>query len=154
PLSSLGGIHMARKLREFGHKAVAARTMIASTLAGCTAVAAAVAGYGVWSLVIQAFILDVVGVLFAWQAFRWIPRMSFRWTRLRSLYSFSIGMMVTQLLWLLLARVPDVIIGRYWGASAVGIYRVAIRLIDFLAQAVLAPIGSVALVTFARLQDD
>jgi O-antigen/teichoic acid export membrane protein len=154
PLSSAGGIHTARKLRDFGHKSIAARTAAASTLGGILAVGAAGLGGGVWSLVVQAAVVDIVGVAFAWQSYPWRPKFVFRWDRLRELLAFSAGMMGTQLLWLLLARVPDLFIGRVWGAAAVGVYRVAYRMIDFVAQAVLAPIGAVALVTLARLQED
>jgi O-antigen/teichoic acid export membrane protein len=46
PVSSLSGIHTARKLREFGHKAVAARIVMGSLLGGAAAVAAALYGFG------------------------------------------------------------------------------------------------------------
>ena len=64
PIAALGNIHTARKLRAFGHKSLAARTVACSSLGGAAAVAAAVAGLGVWSLIIQAAIVEIVGTVF------------------------------------------------------------------------------------------
>jgi len=47
PVSALSGIHTARKLREFGHKAIAARAVACGLLGGSAAVAAAIADWGV-----------------------------------------------------------------------------------------------------------
>ncbi|MEI9983377.1 MAG: oligosaccharide flippase family protein [Aliidongia sp.] len=61
PVSALSGIHTARKLRVFGHKAIAARTVICGVLGGAAAVVAAIEGLGVWSLVIQVAIVETIG---------------------------------------------------------------------------------------------
>src|ERR1700722_14921374 len=57
PVSALSGIHTACKSREFGHKAVAGRMIACGLLGGLAAIAAAIAGLGVWSLVIQTAII-------------------------------------------------------------------------------------------------
>src|SRR5262245_28620622 len=54
PISSLAGIHLARKLRDFGHKVVTMRTVANTFLGGGAAILSAYMGMGVWSLVIQA----------------------------------------------------------------------------------------------------
>ncbi len=72
----------------------------------------------------------------------------------RSVFLFSVSLVVTQLMWMLLARVPDIFISRWYGAVEVGRYRIAWRLIELIGQAVLAPIGGVSLVTLSRLQND
>ena len=154
PVSSLSGIHTARKLGEFGHKAVAARMMSSSALGGAAAVAAAIAGFGVWSLVIQTAIVDVVGIIFAWQTYPWCPRLRFDGRRLRDVSGFSGTMMLTQVLGLLLTRIQDVVIGRYISVAAVGTYRIAWRMIDLIAQTTIQPMVGVSFVTLSQLQDD
>ncbi len=154
PVSSLSGIHTARKLGEFGHKAVAARVITGGALGGATAVAAAFAGLGVWSLVIQTAIVDVVGIIFAWQTYRWCPRLRFDGRRLRDISGFSGTMMLTQVLGLLLTRIQDVVIGRYISVAAVGTYRIAWRMIDLIAQTTIQPMVGVSFVTLSQLQHD
>jgi O-antigen/teichoic acid export membrane protein len=63
-------------------------------------------------------------------------------------------MTYTQVLYVALVRVQDVIIGRFIGTAAVGQYRTAWRTVDLIAQGVIMPFSQVALPTLGRLQDD
>lgn len=152
PVAALGGIHTARIAREFGHRSMAKQTLVVSTVAGLAAVSAAYLGFGVQSLLVQAVLTNVLGALLAWHYLRWTPRWRFSFARLRQVISFSAGMMATQLLWVLMVRVQDLFISRVHGAAAVGQYRVAWRTIELIGQVVLAPIGSVSLITLSKLQ--
>jgi O-antigen/teichoic acid export membrane protein len=154
PVSSLAVIHNARLARVFGHKNLAAQAIAASLLSGITAVACAFMGWGVWALVAQTAVNAVVTVLLGWVAYPWMPKFRFNVPLFRSVFLFSISLVVTQLMWMLLARVQDIFISRWYGPVEVGRYRIAWRLIELIGQAVLAPIGSVALVTLSRLQND
>ncbi|WP_337266064.1 lipopolysaccharide biosynthesis protein [Oryzifoliimicrobium ureilyticus] len=154
PISSLAVIHNARLAREFGHKSLAAQSIVASLLAGITAVVCAMLGWGVWSLVAQTAVNAVVTVLLGWYSYRWMPRLRFSIPIFRSIFLFSVSLVVTQLMWMLLARVQDIFISRWYGPVEVGRYRIAWRLIELIGQAVLSPISSVSLVTLSRLQND
>lgn len=153
-VSALGAIHMARKLREFGHRSVAARTIAGGLLGGGSAIFMAMRGFGVWSLVVQAAVNEVVGTIFAWRMFPWVPRMKLSWSRLFSVSAFSASMVLSQLLFSMLIRAQDVIIGSFLTASAVGVYRIAWRVIELISQATLFPVATVSVVTLSRLQDD
>lgn len=154
PISALDRVHLNLKLREFGHKQVALRAVLASTIGGASALVSAYLGAGVWALVIQSAVTDVVGVVLAWRMYPWIPRLRFDWRRLRPLLSFGGGMVLTQLMWTILVRVPDLFIGRTLGPAAVGVYRVGWRLVELIGQSLMAPLSNVSLITFSRLQDD
>jgi O-antigen/teichoic acid export membrane protein len=78
----------------------------------------------------------------------------FSLARLRQVTPFSAGMMANQLLWILVVRVQDLFISGMHGAAAVGQYRTAWRMIELIGQMLLAPIGSVSLVTLSTLQHD
>ena len=153
PVTSLGAVHLARKLGQFGHKAVTLRVMGGSLLGGGAAIVCAYRGMGVWSLVVQVGISEVVGVILAWQAFKWVPRLHFSPSRFRSLLNFNGNVIVSQSIWMLMVRIQEIFIGRTLGTAAVGNYRVAWRMMELIRQAITAPIGSVALVTFSHLRD-
>jgi O-antigen/teichoic acid export membrane protein len=154
PISSLAVIHNARLAREFGHKSLAAQSIIASLLSGITAVACALLGWGVWALVAQTAVNAAATVVLGWVTYPWMPKLRFDVARFRSIFLFSVSLVVTQLMWMLLARVQDIFISRWYGPVEVGRYRIAWRLIELIGQAVLSPIGSVSLVTLSRLQND
>ena len=154
PVNALGGIHTARTVRDFGHKAVAARSIASNALAGALAIWAALHGFGAWSLVFQRALSETVIMLLAWQAFPWVPAPRLAFARIRGLWSFSLNIMLTQVLLFAMIRCQDFIIGSSLNASALGIYRLGWRGIDLLIQLCIAPVAAIALPTLSRLADD
>ena len=53
-VSVAGATHIALMLREFGHKAMATRSVVSNIVGGGAALAAASAGWGAWSLLVAA----------------------------------------------------------------------------------------------------
>jgi len=153
-VSVAGATHIALMLREFGHREMATRSVVSNIVGGGAALAAASAGWGAWSLVVQRGVTELAGTGMAWWAYRWMPGRRLSLKVLRELWGFSAGMTVTQILFVALVRVQDVIIGRTIGTAAVGVYRTAWRTVELIAQAVIMPFSQVALPTLGRLQDD
>ena len=153
-VSVAGATHIALMLREFGHREMATRSVVSNIVGGGAALAAASAGWGAWSLVVQRGVTELAGTGMAWHAYRWMPGRRLSFDVLRELWAFSAGMTVTQILFVALVRVQDVIIGRTIGTAAVGVYRTAWRTVELIAQAVIMPFSQVALPTLGRLQDD
>ncbi len=154
PVSAAGATHIALKLREFGHKSMASRSVVSGVLGGGAALGAAWAGWGPWSLVVQRGVTELAGTAMAWQAYHWLPGRRPSLTMLRQLAGFSASMTVTQVLIVALVRFQDLIIGRTIGAAAVGVYRTAWKTIELVATGVIMPFAQVSLPTLARLQDD
>jgi O-antigen/teichoic acid export membrane protein len=153
-VSVAGATHIALMLREFGHRAMATRSVVSNIVGGAAALAAAAAGWGAWSLVVQRGVTEVAGTAMAWHAYRWMPGWRFSTGVLRELSGFSAAMTLTQVLFVALVRVQDVIIGRTIGTAAVGVYRTAWRTTELISQGVIMPFSQVSLPTLGRLQDD
>ncbi len=153
-ISVAGAIHIALMLREFGHRAMATRSVVSNLAGGAAALAAAAAGWGAWSLVVQRGVTELAGTAMAWHAYRWMPGRRFSAEVLRELAGFSASMTLTQILFVALVRVQDVIIGRTIGTAAVGVYRTAWRTVELIAQGMIMPFSQVSLPTLGRLQDD
>ncbi len=149
-----GAIHIALMLRAFGHRAMATRSVVSNLAGGTAALLAAGAGWGAWSLVVQRGVTEVAGTAMAWHAYPWMPGRRFSFDVLRELAGFSASLTLTQVLFVALVRVQDVIIGRVIGPAAVGVYRTAWRTVELTAQGVIMPFSQVSLPTLGRLQDD
>jgi len=154
PISAVGGTHIALMLHDFGHKAMASRSVASNLLGGAAGLAAAWSGWGAWSLVVQRGVTELIGTLMAWQAYPWWPGLTFSTRVLRDLSGYSVAMTYTQVLYVALVRVQDVIVGRFLGTDAVGQYRTAWRTVELISQGVIMPFTQVALPTLGRLQDD
>lgn len=154
PVTAAGGTHIGLMLREFGHKAMATRSVVSNVLGGAAGLTAAWAGWGAWSLVAQRGVTELAGTAMAWQAYHWLPGRTFSPRVLRELAGYSFSMTYAQVLFVVLVRVQDVIIGRFLGTAAVGVYRTAWRTVDLIGQGVITPFAQVALPTLGQLQDD
>jgi O-antigen/teichoic acid export membrane protein len=154
PLSALGSVHTARKLREFGHKSMAGRAFLSGLIGGGLGVYGAFEGWGVWSLVAQRAAMEGVSTLLAWGAYPWLPRFRLSPRRLRAVLGFSGNLMLTQVLWLAMVRCQDMVVGRLLNAGAVGVYRVSWRAVDLLTQFAVGPFNTAAMPALSRLQTD
>lgn len=154
PINALGASHFALRLREFGHKTVALRSILAGIIGGSAAVAAAMSGWGIWALVVQRCVAETVSTLLAWASYRWIPGRQFDWSQAKQNFAFSSNLTIAQLIFLFLVRIQDLLIGASLGAAAVGIYRVAWRSTEVFASAAIQPFSAVGLQIYSRLQDN
>lgn len=154
PLGSLGAVHGAILAREFRYSMLTLQAILSSISSGLVAVTLALNGYGVWALIAQAFVGSFVSIGFAWIVTRWRPTLQFDVSVLTSIMAFGSSLAVTQLIWMLLIRMQDLFIGSFFGPAAVGMYRIAWRVIELIANMLLGPIGSVSLVTFSRMQSE
>jgi O-antigen/teichoic acid export membrane protein len=152
PIAALGATHMSLRLREFGHKSLALRSVVGGTIGGAAAIAAAFAGWGIWSLVVQRFVTESMNALMAWLSYKWVPSRNFSIKQLREIWGFGFNMALTQILGLLPRRAIDLVIGTALGAAAVGVYRTAGRTSELVATGTISPYTTVALQTLSRLQ--
>src|SRR3546814_16135182 len=74
---------MALRLREFGHRTTALRSVVGGLIGGTAAVVAAFAGLGLWSLVIQRLVTEIVGLVLSRASYDWKPGWQFDWAILR-----------------------------------------------------------------------
>lgn len=154
PIGSLGAVHGALLAREFRFAQLTLQAMLGGVSSGVIAVTLALTGFGIWSLVAQAFVGAIVSLVFVWVVIRWRPSVQFDTSVVRSIASFGASLAVTQLVWMLLVRVQDLFIGSFYGPAAVGIYRIAWRMIELIANMLLSPIGGVSLVSFSHMQSE
>jgi O-antigen/teichoic acid export membrane protein len=117
-------------------------------------VAAAFAGWGIWSLVVQRAVHESVNAAMSWHAYRWMPGRNFSMVQLRAIWGFGFNIALTQILATLPRRAMDLIVGTMIGAAAVGLNRTALRTTELVMAGTIAPFTNVALQTLSRLQGD
>lgn len=154
PISALGTTHMALRLREFGHRTLAVRSLVSGVIAGSAALAAAYAGLGIWALVIQRVVAEVVNVVLARTAYRWKPGLRFRRGILHRNLGLSGSLTVNQLIVMMMSRLQELVVGAVIGMAAVGIYRTAWRTVELISNGAIRPFTTVAMQTLSRVKDD
>jgi O-antigen/teichoic acid export membrane protein len=154
PISSLGQTHMALRLREFGHKTTALRSVVSGIGGGGTAIVAALMGFGLWSLVIQRILTEIISTILSRQSYHWKPGWNWHWSILKRNLGINGSLTATQLVYIAMSRMQELVIGNVIGVIAVGIYRTAWRTVDIISTGAIRPFTTVAMQTLARVKDD
>lgn len=153
-LSALSAVQDAILRRELRFRALAIRTVIAQSVAGLVAIAAALAGMGIWSLVAMILVHQVTSLIVLWKASTWRPRLTFSWPRYRQLLAFGVSMTGVQLVNFARLRADNFLIGVGLGATTLGYYAVARQLVNGMTALVTGGVGPVLWSTLARLQGE
>ena len=153
-LSALSATPSALLEREFQFRRLALRRMLGTFAGGGAAIALAVAGAGVWSLVAQTVVSALVGVVVLWTSTRWRPSRTFSVSAFRDLWQVGSNVMGIGLVSLVGTQGDRLLIGIIAGPVALGYYFLAIRLITILSEMLSTVFSSVSLTAFSRLQDD
>jgi PST family polysaccharide transporter len=154
PIKGLTVVQHAVLQREMAFRKLALVAGVTATIGGILGVVLALAGCGVWSLVAQQLVMSALAMAAMWLASDWRPRLRFSWGHVRSLLGFSGGAFAGQVGVYVANQADAVIIGLCFGPVALGLYRLADRIVRLLLQVATRSIQMVALPHFSRLQDD
>ena len=140
--------------RQFNFKALAIRSLIVTFIGGSIGIVSALFGLGVWSLILQQLVGELLGTIILWQASDWRPSFSFSLIKLKELLSFSVNLLGIAILNFVTSNADNLLIGYFLGPVALGYYALAYRVYDLLFQLSYSTINSVLFSTFTSLQED
>jgi O-antigen/teichoic acid export membrane protein len=153
PIEGLAIVQLALLQRRMDFKTLSLRANASVVLGGIVGVVMAFRGYGVWSLVGQQIAKDLCSLALLWKQGGWWPRVRFSWIHLRDLMGFSTSNFVSQLAIFFDAQGTAILMGAFFGPVAVGLYRLAERLVSSVTTVTTSSIQAVSLPEFSRLQD-
>ncbi|MBM6595654.1 lipopolysaccharide biosynthesis protein [Microvirga pudoricolor] len=128
---------------------------VGSMLAGfAVAVVAALYGLSYWSLVLMTVTTSFVTMVWVWIACRWRPGRPVRGSGIRSMIAFGGHLTGANLCQYLNRNLDNILIGKVWGETALGLYNRAYSLLLLPITQLNGPITNVALPALSRLQND
>jgi O-antigen/teichoic acid export membrane protein len=129
--------------------------IFASVIGAITGLGIALNGGGVWSLVVQAVSMSLVLCALLWiQNLRWIPSLHFRMIDIKAIRSFSSNLTGFTLLNYFLRNADSFIIGRFLGASDLGLYNLALKVIILPVQNFTTVISRVMYPLYSTIAED
>ncbi|HEU5070016.1 MAG TPA: lipopolysaccharide biosynthesis protein [Verrucomicrobiae bacterium] len=153
-LGGLGVQHSALLVREMRFLALA-KVQIASLVAGSlTGIAMAAYGCGYWALVGSMVAAPLVNVAGLWLSVRWLPGRPRRGFGLRSALHFGGILTLNNVVVYLGYNLEKVLLGRFWGADALGLYGRAYSLVNLPTTQLHNAVNTVAFPVFSRLQSE
>jgi O-antigen/teichoic acid export membrane protein len=146
--------HRALLQRAMRFQALAAIDTVSLVVSIGLAIGAAAAGAGYWAIVVMTIGLPAAGGVGAWMAARWIPGPPRRGTGVRSMIWYGGAITLNNIIVYVAYNTDKVLLGRFWGAEALGIYGRAYQLINIPTENLNASVGLVAFPALSRMQHD
>lgn len=132
-----------------------AKIDILSTLTGAViGVAFACNGAGPWSLVAQSLGSTLVTAGIVMRSGQVWPKMRFDWQEIRPIVAYSLNLTGFNMFNFCVRNLDNLIIGKFLGATSLGYYTVAYRLLLLPLQLVSDVAGRVMFPVLAKMQDD
>jgi O-antigen/teichoic acid export membrane protein len=153
-VNGAGVQHSALLQREMRFTALAVIDVISLILSSAIAIGAALAGYGYWALVAMTVSLPLAGTVGLWFATSWVPGMPRRQIGIGKIMRFGSTVTVTSLVLYVAFNLDKVLLGRFWGSQAIGIYGRAFQLIRIPTDNLNSTVGEVAFSALSRVQGD
>ncbi len=154
PFQGLTVVQESLLKRDMDFKSLAVRSTSSAAMGAILGVTLAFKGYGVWALVVEDIFAESMRLLLLWRLGGWRPGLRFSWRHVKDLTHFSFHVFIAQLGTFVQRRCDALLIGLFFGPVAVGIYRLADRLVVTVIEVITKPLVAVVLPHFSRFQDD
>ncbi len=153
-IASLGAQYRASLVRGLRFRPVAVADGMAYGVGALVAVLAALWGAGVWALVVQQIVIAIVTSAALAIASAWLPGRPRRHVGTRPILRVGWNILLTQAIGSLSRNADALVIGRYFGASALGYYNRGFQLMMLPMSQISGPATSVALPVLSRAREE
>jgi len=152
--NAAGVQHSAILQREMRFTALAVINTISLVIGTVIAIGMAKYGYGYWALVAMTLAYPLVTTAGLWMAASWMPGSPRRNSGLRSIIRFGGTITLNSVVVYIAYNFEKVLLGRFWGAEAIGVYGRAYQLVNIPTDNLNSAVGEVAFSALSRVQDD
>jgi O-antigen/teichoic acid export membrane protein len=151
-LVAASSVPIALLRRRMAFRSLAIQSFAAGVCGQGVAVVLALTGFGVWALVAQLLVNQLVVAVLAWVFARYRPTAEFSWTRFRQIVRFGVSVTGVELVALARLWAETAIITAVLGVTGLGFINIAQRLIQATQDLSGAAIVPVSTVVFAQLK--
>lgn len=151
---SLYCIQNAILVRNMQFKSIFIRGMVSSIGAGVVGIGMAYLGGGLWALVVQTLLNQILCCLTAWKVVNWKPKLRFSRNRLSEILSFGGKILISELLNYSVEGIRTLAVGKVYSTEALSFYDRGQIYPATLMRGIYDTIGGVLLPVFSRKQDN
>lgn len=153
PLNALGVIQNTIMVREFRFAHLSTITFLSTLISGIVAIAMALMGMGIWSLVGQRIGMMAAKAVLLWWHSEWRPRRCESRGALLSMAPYSLRLMATEIITSLYNNISQLFIGKIYSGTELGYFNQAQKLSN-MPTTITQSIQSVTFPALSRIKDD
>lgn len=154
PISAAAKIPEALLRRQMDYKGLAIRSLVAISASSVIAIMLAIAGYGLWSLVLKQVTEVIIDTYYCFKLSNWRPSFDFEIAYLKKALQDGWGIVSSRILDVLSQSADTLIIGSIFGMRDLGFYAMGKKIFQVLNDGVLQAATGVIASAFGRLQND
>lgn len=129
-------------------------SLLGTVVAGIVGVFAAYSGLGVWALVLNNLIKQLLVAVIIWVTVKWRPRFTFSIQRIKVLFSYSSKIMASNMIYTFYENIINLIIVRAYSPAMLGFYNRGNNLPKLIMTNINESVQAVMLPTLSYYQDD
>lgn len=152
--SSLSAIHRIKLTIDVDFKTQSKISLISAVSSGVLGICMAYWGFGVWALVFQSLLNNLLLTILFYFFYRWRPLLSFSMSSFKRLFSFGSKLLISSLIHSVYYNLYSIVIGRRFSAIDLGYYTRAEQFAIFPSANVNAVISRVTFPILSSIQDD
>ena len=154
PLNALCAVQNTIFIRQFRFALLSKVTFLSSLAGGLTAIALALVGWGIWSLVAERVIAVGMRTALLWWLSDWRPCGKCGLKPLREMAPFGCSLMVTDLISNFYNKIPQFFLGKLYSPAVLGSFDQAVKLKDMPAATRIQAVQNVTFPALAKIRDD
>lgn len=149
-----GFIQFILETKALNYDKIAIAELVSVIISGVCAVVLAFLGYGVWSLVAQQVIKDIVRAIALNVFLPWKPKFLFSILCFKTHFATGMHFTFNNVIKFSIENFDYLLVGKLIGAQALGIYTLAFRLARYPLEKIWHIFGSMLFPAFSKLQSD
>lgn len=121
-INALTVVQRALLTAKIDFKTQAKASFAAAVISGILGIVLALNGYGVWALIYQQIINQVINTIILWCYSTWRPKLIYSWLSFRNLFAFGSKLMAVGLIDITYNNIYPIIIGKVFSPADLGHY--------------------------------
>lgn len=153
-IGALAIVQQVRLTKRIDFKTQTKITLIASLTSGFIGIAMALLGMGVWALVLQGIIVQILRTVLFWFFNHWTPSLRFSNQSFRELFGFGWKLMVSGILDSLWKELYQLVVGKFYSSATLGQYTRAKQFSTLFSSNLTTVIQRVTFPVLSDIQDE
>ena len=153
PINSLGGIQASVLYKKLAFGRMLIPDLVTAITKGAVSIGLAVSGFGAWSLIWGQIAGSLVSSVVYWLITPWHPSIAFDTKVAHTLIAYGLNIVWVDLISEVLLNLDYLLVGRYLGSVALGLYTLAFRMPDLLILQFARVLGNVVFPVFTHMRE-
>lgn len=153
-ISALGSIQVTLYMKKLDYKTQSLSKIISSLISGIIGIFLAYNKFGVWALIVQSILQQIISLFILWAKSNWKPSLIFSKSSFKELFNFGSKLLVSNLLFQIFSQIYPVLIGKFFPLAQLGYYNRADNYQKMIGKTLSNMVVNVAFPSLSAIQND